>query len=58
MFAAKQQRIRAPFSLARLAWGFLEPCSQPSPPTSETRGEACGAPCLPAVSQALSLRAR
>lgn len=43
----------APFSLARLAWGLLEACSQPSPTrTSETRGEN-GAHCLPAVSQAL-----
>lgn len=44
----------APFSLARLAWGFARALQSALPTrTSETRGENGGAHCLPAVSQAL-----
>lgn len=44
----------APFSLARLAWGFARALQSALPTrTSETRGENGGAPCLPAVSGAL-----
>lgn len=44
----------APFSLARLAWGFARALQSALPTrTSETRGESRGARCLPAVSRAL-----